>query len=113
MGQWSFRRNRVNAKRNQIVDSDRFVAVIVVSVLMGVNIGISRSVHGGGEFFVVWQGARGLLLDLVARVVNFFENLPNFLRNSTASAISQPGIANPYTVLVANQTQQLVYGRAA
>ncbi|MFZ1042256.1 MAG: hypothetical protein WCA79_07590 [Anaerolineales bacterium] len=90
-----------------------FVAVILVSVLIGVNIGLSRSVRGGGEFFVAWQGARGLLLGIVARVVSFFGNLPNFLRNPTASLTSQPEIANPYTVSIANQTQQLVYGRAA
>ena len=35
-----------------------FVAVIIVSVLIGVNIGLSRTVEGGGEFYSAWNGAR-------------------------------------------------------
>ena len=62
-----------------------FVAVIVVSVLIGVNIGLSRSVQGGGEFYSAWNGARMFLFNHV----------------------------NPYNLDVALQSQQLAYGHAA
>jgi hypothetical protein len=62
-----------------------FVTVIVISVLIGVNIGLSRSVRGGGEFYSAWNGAR------------------MFLFNH----------ANPYNLDVAVQSQQLAYGQAA
>ena len=61
------------------------VSVIVVSVLIGVNLGLSRIVPGGGGFYVVWEGAR------------------SFLMSHT----------DPYRVSIASQTQELVYGRAA
>jgi hypothetical protein len=62
-----------------------FVALIVVSVLIGVNIGISRSVRGGGEFYSPWNGARMFLFQHV----------------------------NPYNLDVADRSQQLAYGHAA
>ena len=62
-----------------------FVAVIVLSVLMGVNIGLSRSVAGGGGFYSAWDGARMFLFNHV----------------------------DPYNLSVALQSQQLAYGRAA
>ena len=62
-----------------------FVAVIVISVLIGINIGLGRSVHGGGEFYSAWNGARMFL----------FNHL------------------DPYNLNVARQSQQLAYGHAA
>ena len=62
-----------------------FVAAIVVSVLIGVNIGLSRTVEGGGDFYSAWIGAR------------------MFLFNH----------ANPYNLNVAFQAQQLAYGHTA
>ena len=62
-----------------------FVAVIVVSVLIGVNIGLSRSVQGGGEFYSAWNGARMFLFNHV----------------------------DPYNLNVALQSQQLAYDHAA
>jgi len=60
------------------------VAAIVLSVLIGVNIGLSRAVEGGGEFYSAWNGARMFLFDHV----------------------------NPYNLDVAHQAQQLAYGHA-
>ncbi len=60
------------------------VTLIVVSVLLGVNIGLSRLVRGGGSFFVGWDGARA------------------YLFNHT----------EPYSDTVAAQVQILAYGRA-
>jgi hypothetical protein len=62
-----------------------FVAVILISVLVGVNIGLSRSVGGGGGFYSPWDGARQFLFSHV----------------------------NPYNLDVALQSQQLAYGQAA
>ena len=62
-----------------------FVAAIVLSILVGVNIGLSRAVEGGGEFYSAWNGARMFLFSHV----------------------------NPYNLDVALQAQQLAYGRAA
>ncbi len=62
-----------------------FVAAIVVSVLIGVNIGLSRTVEGGGEFYSAWIGARMFLFNHV----------------------------DPYNIDVALQAQQLAYGHAA
>lgn len=61
------------------------VALIVVSVMIGVNIGLSRIVPGGGGFFVEWKAASGFLFSHIA----------------------------PYDFSIADQVQQLVYGRAA
>ncbi len=61
------------------------LTLIVVGVLIGSDIGLSRIVAGGGEFYSGWQGARAFL----------FEH------------------AGPYDRAVATQVQQLVYGRAA
>ena len=62
-----------------------FVAAIVVSVLIGVNIGLSRSVQGGGEFYSAWNGARMFLFNHI----------------------------DPYNLDVALRSQQLAYGHAA
>ena len=62
-----------------------FVAVIVLSVLIGLNIGLSRSVEGGGEFYSPWNGARMFLFNHV----------------------------DPYNLDVAHQSEQLAYGHAA
>jgi len=62
-----------------------FVALIVVSILIGANIGLSRSVKGGGEFYSAWNGARMFLFSHV----------------------------NPYNVEVAQRAQLLAYGHAA
>ena len=88
------------------------VALIVVSVLVGVNLGLSRTVRGGGGFFVAWLGTHSLLLDMAARLVGFVSNLSNFGRSPISTA-TQPGLSNPYSILIANQTQQMVYGRTA
>jgi hypothetical protein len=61
------------------------VAAIVLSILIGVNIGLSRAVGGGGEFYSAWTGARMFLFSHV----------------------------NPYNLDVALQSQQLAYGHAA
>ncbi len=59
-----------------------FVAAIVLIVLIGVNIRLSRSVEGGGEFYSAWNGARMFLFSHI----------------------------NPYNLDVALQAQQLAYG---
>ena len=90
------------------------VALIVVSMLIGVNLGLSRIVRGGGGFFVAWQGARGLLLEIIDKLASFVKNpFLNFGQGSAASATAPLGQADPYSVSVAVQTQQMVYGRAA
>ncbi len=60
-------------------------AVIVVSILAGVNIGLSRAVGGGGGFLVLWEGARTFIFSL----------------------------GQPYSDVVSSLTQQLAYGKAA
>ena len=62
-----------------------FAGAIAASVLIGVNIGLSRSVAGGGEFYSAWNGARMFLFSHV----------------------------NPYNLAVAHQSEQLAYGHAA
>ncbi len=61
------------------------VTLIVVSLLIGANIGLSRIVPGGGGFFIAWKASSGLLLDHI----------------------------EPYGGVIAGQVQQLVYGRIA
>src|SRR5258707_2794663 len=61
------------------------VVLIMLIVLIGVNIGLSRTLRGGGEFFSAWYGARSALF----------------------------GNADPYGAEVAQQSQQLAYGRPA
>ncbi len=61
------------------------VALIVVSLLIGANIGLSRIVPGGGGFLVAWKASSGFLFDHI----------------------------QPYSGVVADQVQQLVYGRTA
>ena len=61
------------------------VVAIILSVLIGVNIGLSRSVQGGGEFYSPWNGARIFLFDHI----------------------------NPYSLAVAHESQRLAYGHAA
>ncbi len=61
------------------------VALIIVSVLVGANIGLSRLVPGGGGFFVAWQGARAFLFERT----------------------------EPYSGTVATLAQELAYGRSA
>ncbi len=61
------------------------VALIVVSVLLGANVGLSRLVRGGGSFFLGWASARAYLFDHI----------------------------EPYSDTVAGQVQMLAYGRTA
>ena len=59
-------------------------ALIVASVLIGADIGLSRIVPGGGGFFVAWKASSGFLFSRI----------------------------DPYGGAVASQVQQLVYERA-
>jgi len=61
------------------------LTLIVVSLLVGANIRLSRIVPGGGGFFVAWKASSGFLFDHI----------------------------QPYSGVVAGQVQQLVYGRFA
>jgi len=61
------------------------VTLIVVSLLIGANIGLGRSVPGGGGFFIAWKASSGFIFDHI----------------------------NPYSGVIAGQVQQLVYGRIA
>lgn len=61
------------------------VTLIVVSLLIGANIGLSRIAPGGGGFFVAWKASRGFIFDHI----------------------------QPYSGVIAGQVQQLVYGRIA
>ena len=79
------KRPRLTPNEIRLLSLIGFVAVIVVSVLIGVNIGLSRSVQGGGEFYSAWNGARMFLFNHV----------------------------DPYNLNVALQSQQLTYGHAA
>ncbi len=90
------------------------VTLIVVSVLVGVNLGLSRTIRGGGGFFVAWQGARDILLEIAGKLASFIDSLfLNFGQRSAVSTTALLGQINPYSVSVAVQTQQMVYGRAA
>ncbi len=90
------------------------VALIAVSVLIGVNLGISRIVRGGGGFFVAWRGAREVLLAIADGLAGFVKNLPLAFRQGFAATTPSPlAQANPYSVSSAVQIQQMVYGRAA
>ena len=62
-----------------------FVEAIVFSVLISVNIGLSHSIQGGGEFYSAWDGARMFLFNHV----------------------------DPYNLDVAHEAQQLAYGHLA
>jgi hypothetical protein len=59
------------------------VGLILALVLIGVNIGLSRLIGGGGEFLAPWGASRGFL----------FEH------------------TEPYSISVARATQDLVFGR--
>jgi hypothetical protein len=61
------------------------VTITVTSVLVGANIALSRTVHGGGSFYIGLEAARAVL----------FEH------------------TEPYSGTVAHLTQQLAYGRTA
>ncbi len=90
------------------------VAVIMVSVLIGVNLGLSRIVRGGGGFFIAWQGGRDVLLGIAGKLASFINSLfLNFGQRSATSTAAPQEQANPYSISVAAQTQQMVYGRAA
>jgi hypothetical protein len=79
------KRPSLTARDISLVSLLVMLGLIVVSVLAGVNIGLSRIVPGGGDFFVAWKAARAFLFDRV----------------------------EPYSGVVATQTQQLVYGANA
>jgi hypothetical protein len=79
------RKPRLTPREISLLSLIGFVAVILISVLVGVNIGLSRSVGGGGGFYSPWDGARQFLFSHV----------------------------NPYNLDVALQSQQLAYGRPA
>ena len=79
------RKPPITPRELRLLSLTAFVAAIVLSILIGVNIGLSRSLRGGGEFYSAWQGARAVLFDHV----------------------------DPYNLNVAVQSQQLAYGRAA
>lgn len=79
------RKPRLTPREISLLSLIGFVAVIVISVLVGVNIGLSRSVGGGGGFYSPWEGARMFLFSHV----------------------------NPYNLDVALQSQQLAYAQAA
>lgn len=85
-GQVKFnKRPGLSASDVRILSLIGLVALIVVSSLIGANIGLSRSIPGGGEFFAGWAGARSFLSQHIG----------------------------PYSGTVAIQVQQLVYGRVA
>lgn len=76
---------RLTPRELRVLGLIGLVAAIIVSVWAGANIGISRSVAGGGGFLVMWEAARGFLFTHAA----------------------------PYGDSVARLTQNLAYGRSA
>jgi hypothetical protein len=76
---------RLTPRDIQIVVLIGLSALIVLGVLIGANIGLSRLVPGGGGFFVMWQGARAFLFERT----------------------------EPYSGSVATLAQELAYGRFA
>ena len=75
----------LTAREIELLSLLGLVALIVVSVLIGANIGLGRIVPGGGGFFVAWKASSGFLFDHI----------------------------EPYSGMIAGQVQQLVYGRVA
>ena len=79
------KRPALTAREIRILSLIGMTALIVASVLIGANIGLSRIIPGGGGFFVAWKASSGFLFDRI----------------------------DPYGGAVASQVQELVYGHAA
>src|SRR5262245_25516225 len=68
------------------------VILIVVGVLVGANIALSRLLPGGGSFFVAWEGARGFLF---AHTEPYSGTVATLAQEQAYGRIAQPG-DNPY-----------------
>ncbi len=70
------------------------VILIVASVMIGVNIGLSRVLPGGGGFYMAWAGARAFLFD---RLEPYSDTVAGRIQDLTYhhAALSQE---NPYTL---------------
>lgn len=72
------------------------VAVIVLSVWIGANIGVSRSVSGGGGFFVAWEAVQGFLFTHAAP---YSETAAHLTQRLAYGRLSLPG-ENPYFLTI-------------
>jgi hypothetical protein len=68
--------------------------LIVLSVLTGANIGLSRLVPGGGGFFVAWQGARAFLFQ---RTEPYSGTVATLAQGLAYGRFAKPG-ENPYVL---------------